>query len=349
MTGKTQKTCLSCSLLLGFMLFFQSLTAQDDFSSLTNLIKKNEKTLGKDYAVVVQKQGKPVFLKETEEFKMKTPAPVGSGSQWFTVALIMILVDEGKIKLDDPVAKYVPVFGKYMKGYITIRHCISQTTGLDTDPVGILKLAQKTRFASLEEEMEAYAAKKLIVDNPGNAFAFGNVGLNMAARVAEVVTKKTFDRVITEKLFRPLGMRSASFYNETGDAPNPSAGAVCSAYDYINFMQMILNKGVFNGKRVMSENALKEMFTSQLSDAKQRYIPEMAKGYAYVPGCWITETNADGSPAVYSAIGMYGTWAWMDVKNAVCGVVMVREMNDNRKRELYLQIISAANDGLGLN
>lgn len=146
-----------------------------------------------------------------------------------------------------------------------------------------------------------------------------------------------------------MGMRSASFYNESGDAPNPSAGAVCSAYDFINFMQMIMNKGVFNGKKVMSENAIKQMFIIQLPEAKPRYIPELAKGFTYVPGCWITETNPDGSAAVYSAIGMYGTWAWMDVKNGYCGVVMVREMNDNRKRDLYLQIMSAVKEGMGLN
>ena len=57
-------------------------------------------------------------------------------------------------------------------------------------------------------------------------------GPDIAARVIEVVSKKTFDRVSAEKLFRPLGMRNTSFYNEKGSI-SPSNGAVSSAFDYM--------------------------------------------------------------------------------------------------------------------
>lgn len=335
--------CHKFSFLIAFMIFFQYAYTQADFSQLEAILKKNEKLLGKEYVVVIQKDGKNIFLKETEEFKLKSPAPIGHSSQWFTAALIMSLVDEGKLKLDDPVSKYIPIFSKYMKGYITLRHCLSHTTGLDNDPVGLLKITQKTKFASLEEEAEHYAIKKLIVDNPGQAFAYGSIGMNIAARVVEVATKKSFERIISEKIFRPLGIRTASFYNESGNAPNPSGWAMCSAFDFLNFMQMLLNKGTFNGKKVLSENAVTELLKQQYPGAKTRYIPEITKGYKYAMGSWIIEEDGMESGFIFSAAGMYGCWPWIDLKKKTAGVLIFNEMKDDIKRDLYSQIMDATN------
>ena len=340
MSAKHTKTCLKFSLGLIFMLFLQSLSAQPDFSQLEKTLKQNEKTLGKDLVVVVQKEGKNIFLKESEDFKLKMPAPIGNSSKWLTAALVMIFVDEGKLNLDDPVSKYVPVFGKYMKGYITIRHCLSQTTGLDTDATGIVKFTQKSKFNTLEEEMEFFASKKLIVDNPGEAFSDGSVGMNMVGRVIEVITKKTFDRVAQEKLFRPLGMRSASFYDEGGKAPNPSSGASCSAFDYLNFLQMIMNKGMFNGKKVLSETSVNYLLQRQFTESRIRYNPELTKGWNYAAGSWIEEDNGSTWTNIYSGASAQGIWPWIDLKRKYIGVVLPISPLNIQKRELYMQIRS---------
>jgi len=346
MTAFFNKTCRKCSLALIFLLFLQSSQGQTDFSGLNAIIKRNEKILGKEYVVVIQKAGKNIFLKETEELKLKTPVPIASSSKWLTAAIVMILVDEGKINLDDPVTKYIPVFAKYMKGYITIRHCLSHTTGLDTEPAGILKIAQKTKFASLEEEVNNFATKKQIVDNPGEAFAYGGVGINIAGRIIEVVTKKTFDRVITEKLFRPIGMRTATFYNENGNAPNPSGGAVCSAFDYLNFMQMLLNKGTFNNKRILSEKAVQEMLTVQFPDLRVRYAPALAKDFKYALGSWVQERDEAEKGLVFSCPGLLGTWPWLDTKRNYVGIVFSKELITGQKKELSIQIKEAADAAL---
>ena len=346
MAGIPFKTCRKCSLTFIFMLLLQIGHAQKDFSSLTAILKKNEKLMGKEHVVVVQKDGKNIFLKETDELKLKTPIPIASASKWFTAALIMVLVDEGKLNLDDPVAKYIPIFEKYMKGYITLRHCLSQTTGLDTDPVSLMKLIQKTKFESLEKEVENFATKKLIVDNPGQAFAYGGIGLNIAGRVAEIVTKKTFDRLIIEKLFRPLGMRTATFYNESGNATNPSGGASCSAFDYLNFMQMILNKGMFNGKKILSEKSVQELLTAQFPEAKIRYSPVSARNAGYALGNWVLEKDENGNGQIFSSPGLFGTWPWLDIKNKYCAIIMIKSLNGNEKRELYEDVKNAIENSL---
>ena len=340
------KTCLKFSLGLIFMLILQSLSAQPDFSQLEKTLKQNEKTLGKDLVVVVQKEGKNIFLKESEDFKLKIPAPIGNSSKWLTAALVMIFVDEGKLKLDDPVSKYVPVFGKYMKGYITIRHCLSQTTGLDTDATGIVKFTQKSKFNTLEEEMEFFASKKLIVDNPGEAFSDGSVGMNMIGRVIEVITKKTFDRVAQEKLFRPLGMRTASFYDEDGKAPNPSSGASCSAFDYLNFLQMIMNKGMFNGKKVLSEASINYLLEHQFPESRLRYNPELTKGWNYAAGSWIEEDNGKIQSNIYSGASAQGTWPWIDFKRKYVAIVLPSAPINIQKRDLFMQIRSGVEAAL---
>jgi CubicO group peptidase (beta-lactamase class C family) len=331
------KTCRKCSLALIFMLILQSIKAQDDFSQLNAILTKNEKTFGKEYVVVVNKAGKNIFLKQSEDFNFKMPAPIGNSSKWLTVALVMIFVDEGKIKLDDQVTKYLPIFEKYMKGFINIRDCLTETTGVEGDANGILKIAQKNKFESLEEEVNFYAAKRLIEDNPGTHFSYSSVGLNIAGRILEVITKKTFDRIAQEKLFRPLGMKASTFYNENG-ATNPSGGATCSAFDYINFMQMIMNKGVFNNKKVLSENAISEILRNQFPDAKKRSSPELLAGFTYGMGCWIQEENGNGSPNIISAPGFSGTWPWIDFSKKYAAIIFEKKTLTQQRKDLYMQI-----------
>lgn len=346
MAANNYKTCLKFSLGLIFMLFLQSTIAQPDFSQLEKTLKQNDKLLGKDLVVVVQKEGKNIFLRESEDFKLKIPAPIGNSSKWLTAALVMIFVDEGKLNLDDPVSKYVPVFGKYMKGYITIRHCLSQTTGLDTDATGIVKFTQKSKFNTLEEEMEFFASKKLIVDNPGEAFSDGSVGMNMVGRVIEVITKKTFDRVAQEKLFRPLGMRTASFYDEGGKAPNPSSGASCSAFDYMNFLQMIMNKGMFNGKKVLSESSVNYLLQRQFQEARVRFNPELTKGWNYANGSWIEEDNGTTWSNIYSGASAQGVWPWIDLKRKYIAIVLPSSPLNFQKKDLFMQIRSGVEAAL---
>lgn len=333
--------CLNCSLLLAFLLFFQmNLKAQVDLSGLDKILMQNDKFLGKNKLLVVQKDGKTIFLKETEDFKLKMPAPVGASSKWLTAALVMIFVDEGKLSLDDQVSKYIPIFSKYMKGYITLRHCLSQTVGLDTDAAGLVKFTQKTRYNTLEEEMEYFATKKLIVDNPGEAFADASVGLNIAGRVLEVITKKTFDRVAQEKLFRPLMMKTSSFYDEEGKAPNPSGGASCSAFDYMNFLTMIANKGMFNGKKVLSAASVGELLKNQFPDARIRYNPELTKGFTFAMGAWMETTSSDGKGLRYSCGSPTGAWPWIDLNNRTIGMFLPEKPLAVINRAFYEQLIA---------
>jgi CubicO group peptidase (beta-lactamase class C family) len=337
MAYQIKSNCLKCSLLLGFLLNFQFVFGQFDFSGIDGILQKNQKALGGDLVALVWKDDKIVYQKSLGEFTSKTPAPIASCSKWLTAALIMIFVDEGKLSLDEPLGKYLPIFEKYMKGYITLRHCLTHTTGIESDAIGVRSIVQRTRYSSLEEEVNAFASKREIIANPGKEFFYNNIGLNIAGRVLEVITKKSFDRVAQEKLFRPLSMRSTSFHNE-GRAVNPSGGATSTANDYMNFLIMLLNKGMFNGKRILSEKAITEMETQQIVDVTIKFTPKIAEGYGYGLGEWIQEKDEQGKVEVVSSPGLFGTWPFIDLKRNYACILFVKSLLAEQKKDTYLQL-----------
>ena len=318
-----------CSILGILLLFFQPLFSQYNLAALDEYLQRNQKALGGKFAVLVYQDGKPVYQKVMGEFTAKTQAPVSNAGNWLTAALVMTFVDQGKISLDDPVSKYLPVFEKYMKNYVTIRHCLAHTTGIENENSKVGRLLQKKKFSSLEEEVNALAAKE-ISTNPGEEFYYGNIGLNIAGRVLEVVSKKSFDRLIQERLLRPLKMRATNFANDDGGAINPSAGAKTSANDYINFLSMLLNKGMFEGKKILSEEAIAEMQKPQFTGLPIKYSPKETEGLQYGLGEWISAT--DGKLTLTSP-SLSGTWPFIDkCRNYACILVVQNPLKEDKKQ-----------------
>jgi CubicO group peptidase (beta-lactamase class C family) len=311
------------------LLFLQPVTAQYDLTALDGHFQRNQKALGNKFAVLVYKDGKIAYQKVVGEFNLKTQAPIGGAANWLTAALVMTFVDQGKLSLDDPVSKYLPVFDKYMKSYVTVRHCLSQTTGIEK--VG--RVLPRKKFTTLEEEVNAIAAKEISA-NPGEEFYYGNIGLNIAGRVLEVISKKSFDRLIQEKLLRPLKMRATNFVDEEGGAVNPSAGAKSTANDYMNFLSMLLNKGMFEGKQILSEASIAEMQKVQLAGLPVKYIPKEVEGFQYGLGQWIADTNGKNS---FTSPSLSGTWPFIDPCRSYACIIFVEKPLKEDKKQTYLQ------------
>src|SRR5688572_12271814 len=122
MSYKTSSACTGVISSLLFLLLFQPVAAQQNWTELDQELQVKQKLLGKDLVAMIWKQGDTlVFKKELGEFNSKTQAPIASCSKWLTAALVMQFVDEGKLSLDDKIVKWIPEFEKYFKSYITIR------------------------------------------------------------------------------------------------------------------------------------------------------------------------------------------------------------------------------------
>src|SRR3954470_5021529 len=121
MSFKSKLSCLYSILLGIIMLLFQQVHAQYDFAHLDLVISSRQKQFGNNVVAVIYKDGKTIYKKEIgEEFKADVQEPIGASSKWLTAALVMTFVDEGKLSLDDPVSKFLPIFASYSKSYITI-------------------------------------------------------------------------------------------------------------------------------------------------------------------------------------------------------------------------------------
>ncbi len=319
-------------LFLFSFLVLSALSYAQNFGEAEQLMLNNQKILGDDQVLMIYKDGKTVYQKTLGDFRPNIQAPIGESSQWLTAALVMILVDEGKLKLDDNVGKYLPIFPKWMKGYITIRNCLSHTSGIEADKTGAGKLFQRKNFSTLEEEVNYYAEKRDIANNPGVWFQYNEMGPNIAGRVLEVITKKKFDRLIQEKLLRPLNMRFTTFSNYTS-AISPADGAKSTAAEYMNFLSMLLNKGKFNGKQIISEASVAEMMKLQTGTAINKYTPPFMNGFSYGLGTWLETT--DGT--VVNCVSQNSPFVWIDYCRGYACVILSKKERDILKRELYNQ------------
>lgn len=345
MSVKPGLNCAKGSAVLIFMLFFQAAIAQPDFSEVDRKLEASKKELGGNVVTLIYKDGKIIYQKALgTDFNLKTQAPIASCSKWLTAALVMSFVDQGKLSLDDKVSKYIPIFTKYSKGYITIKDCLAHLTGIESEPIRLANLLGRKKYASLEEEVNDFASKKEIQSNPGLEFRYSGIGLNIAGRVLEVLTKRSFEQLMQERITRPLMMRNTSF--ASFNAVNPSGGAVSTASDYMNFLSMLLNKGMFNGKIILSEKAVEDMNMVRTTPAMIKYAPKAAEGFNYGFGEWILQADENGNGTVVASPGLFGTWPMIDKCRGYACIFFTKGLLGEERKDIYLDIKKSIDDQL---
>lgn len=148
---------------------------------------------------------------------------IASMSKPITAAALMMLVDEGKVSLDDPVERHLPEFRGQMVAVhedettrllrrprhpITVRNVLAHTSGLPFAS----SIEQPTLDGrSLEVATVSYALTPLLFE-PDTKYLYSNAGINTAGRIVEVVSGMPFERFVEERLFQPLGMIDTTFW-----------------------------------------------------------------------------------------------------------------------------------------
>lgn len=316
------------------LLFFQPVAAQTGFPEIDLALKRNQQALGKDVVTLIYKSGKIVYENSMGDMTAMSQERIASCSKWYTAALIMTFVDEGKLSLDDTIGKFLPVFTKYGKGQITVRQCMTHTMGLKQDPFRLVAMVQRGKFNALKEEVYDFAKDKDKVAEPGKEFRFGNTGLNIAGHILEVISGRKFEELFRERIVTPLNMQATTFEKNAAVA-NPSEGAWSTAGDYMNFLIMMLNKGVYKGKRVLSKASVELMMQPQTSAEMIKSTPDATAGYNYGLGVWVQETAPDGKTAVISSPGLFGTWPYVDYCRGYACIIFTKNLLTERKRDMY--------------
>lgn len=243
---------------------------------------------------------------------------VASMTKMFTGAAVMMLVDEGKVSLDDPVTKFIPELDKWMVTAesdanhvllkpavrpVTIRHLLSHTSGLT--PLSELQRTVGADATSLRVRALGSVTGPL-QSQPGERYAYGNQGMNIAARVVEIVSGTRYEEFLQNRIFEPLGMAETTFWpteaqvarlanaygrNKNGDGyakgsvgfltppfgdrdnrfPEAGGGLFSTTHDILRYGMMLANDGELEGRRYLSPAAMGELRKEQTGNTKVNY------------------------------------------------------------------------------
>ena len=287
---------------------------------------------------------------------------IASNSKQMTAAALMMLVDEGKVALGDPVSQYLPEFAGQMfvaeeddehkllrkpQRPVSVRDLVAHTGG-------IVPWARDGRLnaGTLRERTLACALTPLRFE-PGTKWEYGNGGFEVAGRLIEVLSGEPLEAFMQAHLFGPLGMTDTTFWPseeqvsrlatpygaglaeatlpftyplaEMSGSPSPGGGLFSTAGDCLAFCRMILAGGVFGGQRLLSEDAVRAMTTTQTGTLLSG--PDNDNGY----GLGWNTTSRDGGRAWPEGIGLvhhggaHGTNLCIDPQRGQIKVFMIAQ------------------------
>lgn len=306
--------------LISFQTFSQTLKPQ----SLDDYLKANQAEvmgLKRGFDVKIIKDGSVLYQYQKGNINDDTPILIASASKWLSGAVIMKLVDEGKISLDDPLKNFFPNVDQ-AKAEITIKQLFSHTSGLPgKGTFELVRMNGKSMSQQVDEIL-----KKHLDASPGTAFSYGGESMQIAGRIAEMVSKKDFETLFQEEIAKPLGMSKTTF-SKNGKTPQVAGGATSTVNDYLKFLEMLANKGVYHHQRILTEQAVNAMLANQIGNPKIIYSPftqyadlfSSATQVKYGIGNW-REENTNGDLLDSSSPGAFGFSPWIDFQHHYYGV-----------------------------
>jgi uncharacterized protein YbbC (DUF1343 family)/CubicO group peptidase (beta-lactamase class C family) len=184
--------------------------------------------VGRGDQVLYQKAyGMRALVPQTEPMTLDTVFDMASVTKVVaTTTSVMMLVEDGKIRLNDRVAAYIPDFGRYGKGGITIRHLLTHVSGLRPD----LDLGDDS-WRSYEEAIRR-ACEEVPTSPPGERFVYSDINFFLLADIVSRVAEMPFDRFVQERLAGPLGMRDTMFNPPASLKPRIAPTEMCTPYGW---------------------------------------------------------------------------------------------------------------------
>ncbi len=267
---------------------------------------------------------------------------MASNSKAITAAGIMLLVEDGKLKLDKPVGTYLKAFQNKKWDAITLRHLLTHTSGIRIKPLFVTPLLQKSAIHSQAPDLRLEVNRFAAIapqESAGKTYSYNNACYNTLAAVIEEVTG-SYKQHLHDRIYQPLGMldscnhESDADHNrmstvlrrqrdgtwsvgwKPGDAPDwpfprGSGGMVSSARDYALFCQMLLNEGRYGNRQIMSKESVMEMTNPQDNHC------EAAINYGL--GWSVSEPGG-----VFSHSGSDGTFVWVDPNRDLIGMLLTQ-------------------------
>ena len=301
-----------------------------------------------------------------KEITDNTIFPIWSMSKPITITAVMTLFEKGLIDLDDDVSKYIPAFNtlncKNSNGEIyqcenqlKLIHLMTHRSGYGYygNPQWFTSTVKYNNLVDFVNDV----AKHPVEFEPGSDYLYG---LNMAilGRIIEVVTEKTFYEYLKETIFDPLEMNETKFYltkderqrfqplfinsnsllgftnyldEMSYDIDNRAyfggEGLVSTMSDYANFCKMLLNRGTYNGNKIISSASI-DMMTSKYSVGKPNEFASIGDPFYYGFSLFVLDDieldGTNSSKGIYGWSGYHNTHFWIDDEKQLFGLFMTR-------------------------
>jgi CubicO group peptidase (beta-lactamase class C family) len=284
---------------------------------------------------------------------------IASMTKPVTAVAILMLQEEGKLSVDDPVAKYLPELADVKTtngtpGNLTLKELLTHTSGLSDATPEQYRLAK-----NLADLIPIYAQQPLQF-TPGSRWQYCQSGINSLGRIVEIVSGKSYPKFLQERIFSPLKMKDTTFYPTEAQVarlaksyestngmleevpisilrghsptfrdryPAPNGGLFSTASDYGRFCQMLLNQGSLDGRQYLKPESVQLMSRIQTGNLKTGFTDGNGWGLGV---CVVREpqgVTAMLSPGSFGHGGAYGTQAWIDPVKGLVYVLMVQRSN----------------------
>lgn len=320
---------------------------------------------------LVARDNKVVWLQTQGEMDVDTGKPLQEDAVFRIMSMTkpvvavaaLMMVEEGKVRLTDPVSRFIPEFANLRVAVadqpagvpadrpITVKDLLTHSSGLMSGPAG--NAAVSISFAggaTLASVIPQLAAAPLEFQ-PGTRWAYSPMfGLDVVARIVEITSGVDFNTFTSERIFKPLGMKSTYFYHEgvdpkltklyrnvngelqespemafaNGSYFSGGGGLHSSAQDYLKFALMLLNDGEHDGKRLLGTRTVEQMRSAHLP----AILPGRNPGEGYGLGVRvITDPVAKPtwlSKGAFGWSGAFNTHFFVDPQTRIVGIYMTQ-------------------------
>ncbi len=292
---------------------------------------------------------------------------IASMTKPVTAVAVLILQDEGKLNVEDPISRYIPEFASLktptgQPANLTIAQVLTHTSGL-----GEADSAAAREAHTLADLIPLFLSVPMQYE-PGTKWKYTQSGINVAARIVEVASGVSFDVFVQKRIFDPLEMKDTTFYPDErtpghlvtayakdqataalqavppasgfgrrGHPPLGNGGLYSTGPDYARFCRMLLEGGALKGRRYLSPAAMRLLTTVQTGELPCGFFQSAGFGnhganYGWGIGTCILRTPHEGvaamlSPGTFGHGGAWGTQAWIDPVRGLAYVLMVQRSN----------------------
>ena len=285
--------------------------------------------------------------------QINSPMGMASCSKPVTAAAVMILVEQGRLALQDPLQGYIPEFEGPDSDKITIHHLLTHTSGLP-----IITDSETTEFPENGLDFQ-----------PGTKMIYSSLGYNLLGELVERISGDPFEKFIQSHIFEPLGMQDSTFVHvgldrersilsrpgTTYNWPKEDEGIVSAsstlwstAYDMAIFLQTFLNRGRYGTYQLLSPAGVAAMTRNQVSGLPRELvegvpIPPIGLGWFLLSSGQFPNYPRSFSTSSYGHSGSSGAFIWVDPAYDLIGAFLFTKIKETfRPLDVFVDSITGS-------